>query len=184
MQKVEQAQRVGLSTIQRHFLTAIISAVVTGLVALGGPPLFSAVVGPPSQETIDQVLNQSDQAAITRDADLVRQIYLPDAILVDAGCNDGTPGSLQGVDAIIPFYTNPQVTYVELQHFITSLQWNGQWRWEISEARVSTSGVDVAKVAHPDGTQVTEDVASKNQWTIDNVNGQWRIANFTFNVCT
>jgi len=119
-------------------------------------------------------------AGETRNTALVNRIYLQDAIVTDAACQ--TPGvsrTWQGSIQIDDRYRKlPKVLW--LQHVFAQVS------WEPNDSHASTAYVTADTVgdlfpASSDGK--SQSIVGRELWVFVRVNGRWRIAYFTYNLC-
>ncbi len=163
------------------FFNSAMCAVIFGTIAV---TVILAVAHsrnqPPDISTVTSLMKEEVTAAETRNTALANRIYTPDAVVTDAACQ--TPGASQtwqGYAQIDARYRNPG-KFLWLQHVFA------QVTWDPNDSGASTAYVtaDTAGVLLPaTGHGKSQSIVGHELWTFVRVNGQWRIASFTYNLC-
>ncbi len=135
---------------------------------------------PPGIGTVTNLMKAEVTAAETRNTALVNRIYTRDAVVTDAACQaPGFSQTWQRYAQIDARYRNPG-KFLSLQHVFA------QVTWDPNDSQASTAYVtaDTAGVLLPATSHGRpRPIVGHELWIFVRVDGQWRIASFTYNLC-
>ncbi len=156
------------------------ATVVGGLVLFGLLTVYHNWTQPPGTGTVTSLMEEEATASETHDTALVSRIYTADAEVTDTGCETAKTLSQtwQGYAQIEDRY-RLLPRFVWLQHAFEQVTWYPNDR---SASTASATAVTVGVLALP-GTRNFLSITGDELWTFARVNGQWRVASFTYNLC-
>jgi hypothetical protein len=167
--------------MRREIIVAVIAAVVGAVSgAVSGAVttwVLGEINGPPSDEIVMRLMDQEVAAGTSRNLNLA-DIYTRTATVMDAGCQTrGSGRAWSGLAAIEERYKSlPQLD--SLSHANRVVTWMPNNR---RARRAGATADTVGGTRSADGT-VTP-ISGHELWEFARVNGEWRIASFTYNLC-
>jgi hypothetical protein len=134
----------------------------------------------PGIGTVTSLMKEEITAAETRNTALVNSIYTRDAVVTDAACQTaGASRTWQGYGQIEARYRNPG-KFLWLEHVFTQVAWDPDDS-SASTAYVTAETAGVLLSATSRGKP--QSVVGHELWVFVRVEGLWRIASFTYNLC-
>lgn len=152
-------------------IASTVAGVVVGLAITW---VVHKISEPPSDSIVLQIMDKEVRFAENHRGDLALQLYAPNAVIVDAGCqNPGTGSVWQGARLI-------QQRYETLPSFVSLGHDNAQIRWYPSNnsAKTATAMAETVGVISP-----ATPIRGHEQWEFALINGRWLITSFTYNLC-
>jgi len=135
---------------------------------------------PPDISTVTNLMKEEVTAGETHDTALVSRIYIPDAVVTDAACQT------RGVSQTWQGYAQIDIRYRGLARFLWLQHVYAQVTWDPNDSRASTAyvtantiGVLLPATSHGKA----QSIVGHELWIFVRVNGQWRVASFTYNLC-
>jgi len=151
-------------------IAATVAGVVVGLAI---PWAVHEIFGPPSDSIVLQIMDKEVQFAEHHRGDLAVKLYARNAVVIDAGCQNPTTGSVwQGASAI-------RQRYKKLQSFASLSHDNAQISWYPS----NSSAKSATATAETVGAVSSIPIRGHEQWAFALFNGRWLITSFTYNLC-
>jgi hypothetical protein len=163
------------------FFNSAMCAAIFGVIAVAVIlAVFHSRTQPPGIDTVTNLMKAEITAGETHNTALVNRIYTRDAVVTDAACQ--TPGVSQSWQG----YAQIDVRYRKLPKFLWLQHVFAQVTWDPNDSRASTAYVtaDTAGVLLPVASHgKPQSIVGHELWMFVRVNGEWRIASFTYNLC-
>jgi hypothetical protein len=164
---------------QKHPLLVGVACLLLGVAVQFAGQGVRDYVGQVPAAAVMGLISQEAAAARSHDLGLVERIYMPDAVVTDAGCQSSAPPvSWIGLVQIEDRY-RALPAFASLQHVDVELSWDSQNRW----ASRASATADTIAVLEPAAGQKPQVVVGREGWEFAKTGGQWVITSFTYNLC-
>ncbi|SRR5258708_22184351 len=157
--------------IRKFLRRPLVVSIITLILTLG----FQWVLGPPSDATVTQLMDQESQIATEHSVEPLTSIYDAQAVITDAGCLTPGQGTVwPGLTQIGDRYSNLG-QFTTLQHSDPHISWVPN---NFLAMKAYASAITIGGLVSPPGP-----IRGHEQWIFAKINGQWLITSFTYNLC-
>lgn len=179
-QPVQQPATAQLRRRSRRLRTWFKHPLIVALITVLLTVATQAILGPPSDHAITDLLDREIVAATTHNAALLDSIYTPQATIIDSGCSSHTQGTIWPGLALIRtrYSTLPALT--GLEHFEPHITW-------LPDNFLATTAYVTATtmggiLADNGGSAIP--LGGYEHWSAARINEHWFITSFTFSLCS
>jgi hypothetical protein len=173
----ERLKRVFDASLRTAIIAAILGAIIGSLLTFFIPKIYAHFWGPPSDTIVTNLMEQDIRMAKTGDLSSIQSVYAYNAVVVDSGCKTASqPTIWAGIQNIMNRYEMlPQI--VTLDHSNIHINWIP----DDSSATMAVATASTTGTAKLNGSSF--DLNGNEVWEVSNINGQWLVTSFTFDLC-